>query len=163
LVGPSGGCSNFSDKDEWILGGDWDETKWNPQVIPTKDVIDALTPETPVFVSRYDGHMVLANSVALRLAGITAQTPDPPGGVIVRDAQGNPTGALKDAAMDLAAKAIPPLSHHQRLQAVQRAMQHALLLGVTSVQHMDPDSADIALYNELLQRGELGFESMPLL
>jgi predicted amidohydrolase YtcJ len=143
-------------KGEWILGGDWDETKWSPQVIPTKDVIDALTPDTPVFVSRYDGHMVLANSVALRLAGITAQTPDPPGGVIVRDAQGNPTGALKDAAMDLAAKVIPPLSHHQRLEAVRRAMQHALSLGVTSVQHMDPDSADIALYNELLQSGELG-------
>lgn len=83
-------------KGEWILGGDWDETKWNPQVIPTKDLIDSLTPDTPVFVSRYDGHMVLANSLALRLAGITAQTPDPPGGVIVRDVQGNPTGALKD-------------------------------------------------------------------
>jgi len=64
-------------------------------------LIDPLTRETPVFVSRYDGHMVLANSVALRLAGITAQTPDPPGGLIVRDVQGNPTGALKDAAMDL--------------------------------------------------------------
>lgn len=143
-------------KGEWIQGGDWDETKWSPQVIPTKDLIDALTPETPVFVSRYDGHLVLANSVALRLAGITAQTPDPPGGVIVRDAQGNPTGALKDAAMDLAAKAIPPLSRDQRLHAVQRAIQHALSLGVTSVQNMDPDYADIALYNELLQHGELG-------
>ncbi|PYV60157.1 MAG: amidohydrolase [Acidobacteria bacterium] len=141
-------------KGEWILGGDWDETKWSPQVIPTRGLIDPLTPDTPVFVSRYDGHMVLANSVALRLAGITAQTPDPPGGVIVRDDQGNPTGALKDAAMDLAAKGIPPLSHDQRLHAVQRAMQHALSLGVTSVQHMDPDYADVALYSELRQRGE---------
>src|SRR6266566_9319179 len=87
-------------KGEWILGGDWDETKWNPATIPTKELIDPLTPDTPVFVSRYDGHMVLANSVALRLAGITAQTPDPPGGVIVRDAQGNPTGILKDAATE---------------------------------------------------------------
>jgi len=140
---------------EWILGGDWDETKWNPQEIPTKDVIDSLTPHTPVFVSRYDGHMVLANSLALRLAGITAQTPDPPGGVIVRDAQGNPTGALKDAAMDLAAKAIPPLSHDERRRAIERAMRHALSLGVTSVQNMDPDYADIAVYSELLERGEL--------
>lgn len=142
-------------KREWILGGDWDETKWNPPVIPTKELIDALTPDTPVFVSRYDGHMVLANSAALRLAGITAQTPDPPGGVIVRDPHGNPTGALKDAAMDLGAKAIPPLSHDQRLHAVQRAMKHALSLGVTSVQDMDPDYADIAVYGELLERGEL--------
>lgn len=142
-------------KGEWILGGDWDETKWNPQEIPTKDLIDALTPHTPVFVSRYDGHMVLANSLALRLAGITAQTPDPPGGVIVRDGQGNPTGALKDAAMDMAAKAIPPLSHDERRRAIERAMRHALSLGVTSVQNMDPDYADIAVYSELLERGEL--------
>lgn len=140
---------------EWILGGDWDETKWNPQEIPTKDLIDSRTPHTPVFVSRYDGHMVLANSLALRLAGITAHTPDPAGGVIVRDAQGNPTGALKDAAMDMAAKAIPPLSHDRRRRAIERAMRHALSLGVTSVQNMDPDYADIAVYSELLERGEL--------
>jgi predicted amidohydrolase YtcJ len=142
-------------KGDWILGGDWDETKWNPATIPTKELIDPLTPETPVFVSRYDGHMVLANSVALRLAGITAQTPDPPGGLIVRDVQGNPTGALKDAAMDLAAKAIPPLSHDQRMHAAKRALAHAASLGVTSIQHMDPDYEDVAVYRELLQRGEL--------
>jgi len=142
-------------KGEWILGGDWDETKWNPQEIPTKELIDSLTPDTPVFVSRYDGHMVLANSLALRLAGITARTPDPPGGVIVRDAQGNPTGALKDAAMDMAAKAIPPPSHDERRRAIERAMRHALSLGVTSVQNMDPDYADIGVYSELLERGEL--------
>src|ERR1700726_996691 len=83
-------------KGEWVTSGDWDETKWTPATMPTKELIDPLTPDTPVFVSRYDGHMALANSVTLRLAGITAQTPDPPGGVIVHDAQGNPTGALKD-------------------------------------------------------------------
>jgi predicted amidohydrolase YtcJ len=142
-------------KGEWILNGDWDETKWDPSVLPTKELIDPLTPNTPVFVSRHDGHMVLANSVALRLAGITAQTPDPPGGVIVRDARGNPTGALKDAAMDLAARAIPAFSHNQRLHAAQRAMQYALSLGLTSVQNMNPDYADIAIYNEMLDRGEL--------
>jgi predicted amidohydrolase YtcJ len=67
-------------KSEWIAGGNWDETKWNPPDIPNKELIDAITPETPVFVTRYDGHMGLANSVTLRLAGITAKTPDPPGG-----------------------------------------------------------------------------------
>ena len=66
-----------------------------------------MTPDNPVFLSRYDGHSALANSAALRLAGITSQTPDPPGGAIVRDAQGNPTGDLKDAAMDLVFKVIP--------------------------------------------------------
>ena len=140
---------------EWVTSGDWDETKWTPAAMPTKDLIDPLTPDTPVFVSRYDGHMALANSVTLRLAGITAQTPDPPGGVIVHDAQGNPTGALKDAAMDYVYKIAPPLSHDARMRAVKRALAHAASLGVTSVQHMNPEYADIAVYSELLERGEL--------
>ena len=140
---------------EWVTSGDWDETKWTPAAMPTKDLIDPLTPDTPVFVSRYDGHMALANSVTLRLAGITAQTPDPPGGVIVHDAQGNPTGALKDAAMDYVYKIAPPLSHDARTRAVKRALAHAASLGVTSVQHMNPEYADIAVYSELLERGEL--------
>jgi predicted amidohydrolase YtcJ len=142
-------------KGEWILGGDWDETKWNPPNLPTKEMIDPVTPDNPVLLSRYDGHSALANSQALRLAGITAQTPDPPGGTIVRDAQGNPTGDLKDAAEDLADKVIPPPSHDQVMHAAKRALEHAASLGVTSVQHMNPDYADIAAYAELLQNGEL--------
>jgi predicted amidohydrolase YtcJ len=142
-------------KGDWVTGGDWDETKWNPPAMPSKELIDPLTPDTPVFVGRYDGHMALANSVVLRLAGITAQTPDPPGGVIVRDAQGNPTGALKDAAMDYVYKIAPPLSHEERLRAAKRALAHAASLGVTSVQHMNPEYADIAVYSELRERGEL--------
>ena len=142
-------------KGEWIVGGNWDETKWSPSNMPTKELIDALTPDTPVFVSRYDGHMGLANSLALRLAGINTKTPDPPGGAIVRDAQGNPTGALKDAATDYIEKVIPELSHEQRVKAVKRALAYAASVGVTSVQHMDPSYADIAVYAELLQRGEL--------
>ena len=142
-------------KGEWILGGDWDETKWNPTQLPTKELIDPVTPDTPVFVNRYDGHMALANSLALRLAGVSAKTPDPPGGTIVRDAQGNPTGALKDAAMEYVNKVIPPLTHEQRLLAVKRALAHAASFGVTSVQDMNPEYADIAVFSELLQRGEL--------
>jgi predicted amidohydrolase YtcJ len=145
-------------KGEWIESGDWDETKWTPAKLPTKDAIDSFTPDTPVFLSRYDGHMALANSVALRLAGITAKTPDPPGGVIVHDAQGNPTGALKDAAEDMVFKVIPPLSHDQRLRAMRRALAYAASLGVTSVQDMNDENdsfADIRAYGELLQNGEL--------
>jgi predicted amidohydrolase YtcJ len=149
------GRAKVTSKGEWILDGNWDETKWNPPNMPTKELIDALTPDTPVFVSRYDGHMGLANSVALRLAGITAKTPDPPGGTIVRDAKGNPTGALKDAATDYVYKVIPPLSHDQRMKAAKRALAYAASVGVTSVQHMDASYADIAIYTELLQRGEL--------
>ena len=142
-------------KGEWMLGGDWDETKWSPAELPTKELIDSATPETPVAVSRYDGHMVLANSLALKLAGITAQTPDPAGGVIVRDGQGNPTGALKDAAQDMLFKVVPPPSHDQRRHAIERALEHATSLGVTSTQHMNPDYADIAIYSELLDEGKL--------
>jgi predicted amidohydrolase YtcJ len=115
-------------KGDWILDGNWDETKWTPSNMPTKELIDSLTPDTPVFVSRYDGHMGLANSVALKLAGITAKTPDVPGGTIVRDAQGNPTGALKDAATDYMYKVIPPLSHDQRMKAAKRALAYAASL-----------------------------------
>jgi predicted amidohydrolase YtcJ len=142
-------------KGEWILGGDWDETKWPGSVLPTKELIDPVTADNPVFLSRYDGHSSLANSAALKLAGMTAQTPDPPGGAIVRDAQGNPTGDLKDAATDLVYKVIPLLSHDQLMRAVKRALEHAASVGVTSVQNMDPEYVDIAAYAELLQAGEL--------
>jgi predicted amidohydrolase YtcJ len=142
-------------KGEWILGGTWDETKWNPPQLPTKESIDPVTGDVPVAVGRYDGHMILANSVALRLAGITAQTPDPAGGEIVRDAQGNPTGALKDAAQDLLFKVVPTPSHDQRRRAIERALAHAASLGVTSVQDMNPEYADIAIYSELLEEGKL--------
>lgn len=144
-----------SAKGEWMLGGDWDETKWTPAQLPTKELIDAVAPDMPVALDRYDGHMVLANSIALKLAGITSQTPDPDGGLIVRDHAGNPTGALKDAAMDMLYKMIPPMSHEQRRRAVLRALGHAAALGVTSVQHMNPDYADIAVYAELLDEGKL--------
>jgi predicted amidohydrolase YtcJ len=144
-----------STKGEWMLGGDWDETKWTPAQLPTRELIDAVTPDTPVALDRYDGHMVLANSIALKLAGITAQTPDPDGGLIVRDRAGNPTGALKDAAMDMLYKVIPPMSHEQRRRSVLRALGQAASLGVTSVQHMNPDYADIAVYAELLDEGKL--------
>jgi predicted amidohydrolase YtcJ len=142
-------------KGEWILNGDWDETKWPGQTLPTRQLIDPVTPDNPVFVSRYDGHSALANSAALKLAGVTAQTPDPPGGTIVRDSRGDPTGDLKDAACDLVYKVIPPLSHDHRMRAVKRALEHAASVGVTSVQNMDPEYADIAAYAELLQSGEL--------
>jgi predicted amidohydrolase YtcJ len=142
-------------KGEWVEGGDWDDQQWNPAVLPTKELIDALTPDTPVFVSRYDGHMALANSLALRLAGITKESKDPPGGTIVHDAQGNPTGILKDAAMSAVFDIIPPLTNDQRLRAAKKALQHAAMLGVSSVQDMNPDYGDIAAYSQLAEKGEL--------
>jgi predicted amidohydrolase YtcJ len=140
---------------EWITGGDWDEEKWSPPRLPTKNLIDDVTGSTPVFVNRYDGHEALANSAALKLAGITAATAAPKGGEIVRDASGNPTGVLKDAAMDLVFKVIPPLTPQRRLEAARRALAYAASLGVTSVQDMNPEYADVAAYALLAERGEL--------
>src|SRR5262249_54271086 len=96
-----------------------------------------------------------ANSAAMKLAGVNAKTPDVPGGVIVRDAGGNPTGVFKDAAQELIYKAIPPMTHEQRIRAARRALEHAASLGVTSVQHMNPEFADVAAYSELAEKGEL--------
>src|SRR5215467_5044544 len=142
-------------KGEWIVGGDWDEQKWSPPSLPTKELIDAVTPDTPVWVNRYDGHESLANSVTLRLAGITSKTPDPAGGEIVRDAQGNPTGVLRDAAQDLVAKVMPPMSAARRMKAVRVALEHAASLGVTSVQDMNPSYDDVKTYAELHDKGQL--------
>jgi predicted amidohydrolase YtcJ len=142
-------------KGEWILGGRWDETKWPKQELPTKDLVDPITGDTPIFVERYDGHEALANSAAMKLAGIDAKTPEVPGGVIMRNANGNPTGIFKDAAMTLMFKAIPPMTHEQRLRAARGALKHAASLGVTSVQHMNPEFADVRAYSELAEKGEL--------
>src|SRR5215469_6386405 len=142
-------------KGEWITGGDWDEQKWSPPTLPTKELIDPVTPDTPVWVNRYDGHESLANSVTLRLANITAKTPDPPGGQIVRDAQGNPTGVLRDAAQDLVLKVMPPMSREHRMRSIRRALEHAASLGVTSVQDMNPSYEDVKAYAELAEQGSL--------
>jgi predicted amidohydrolase YtcJ len=142
-------------RDEWITGGDWDEQIWARPALPTRELIDALTPDVPVFVNRYDEHMALANSVALRVAGITARTPDPPGGLIVKDTRGNPTGILKDAAMGAVYKVMPALSLERRARALRRALDHMASLGVTSVQDMGPGQDDIDLYAAAAARGEL--------
>ena len=142
-------------KGEWILGGRWDETKWPKPELPTKDLVDSVTGDTPIFVDRYDGHEALANSAAMKLAGIDAKTQEVPGGVIMRDGNGNPTGIFKDAAMTLMFKAVPPMTHEQRLRAARGALKHAASLGVTSVQHMNPEFADVGAYSELAEKGEL--------
>ena len=142
-------------KGSWVTGGDWDHESWPGAPLPTKELIDSFTPDTPVFVSRLDGHMALANSLALRLAGITRETPDPPGGLIVRDPKtGEPTGVLKDNAMGPVFAKIPAPSFAERLDAARAATNHAASLGVTSVQDMSAGD-DVGVYHTLLQRGEL--------
>jgi len=120
---------------EWMTGGTWDHELWGGE-LPRRDWIDSLTGETPVFVSRLDGHMALANSRALALAGVTAATPDPPGGTIVRDAAGSPTGVLKDEAMGLVARAVPARTELELDRALDAAVRHAVERGVTHVTDM---------------------------
>lgn len=138
----------------WLTGGDWDHERWAGAQLPTKELIDAFTKDVPVFVNRLDGHMALANSVALKLAGVTKETKDPPGGLIVRDAQGEPTGILKDAAMSFIYAKIPPASLAERLDAARAATNYAASFGVTSVQDMSAND-DVGVYQTLLKRGEL--------
>jgi hypothetical protein len=121
--------------DEWMTGGTWDHELWGGE-LPRRDWIDAVTPETPVFVSRLDGHMALANTRALERAGVTAATPDPPGGTIVRDATGAPTGVLKDEAMALVARAVPARTELELDRALDAAARHAVERGVTHITDM---------------------------
>ncbi|MEO6119696.1 MAG: amidohydrolase [Terriglobales bacterium] len=142
-------------KGEWILGGDWDDQAFKTPQLPTRQMIDAATPDHPVFVNRYDGHMALANSLALKLAGVTAASKELPGGQIVRDAKRQPTGVLKDAAMGYVYKVIPKMSAEKRLRILKQGLAHAASLGVTSVQDMNPSYADIAAYSTLAEKDEL--------
>ncbi len=141
-------------KGRWILGGKWDHENWTPNNLPTKELIDAATPDHPVFIDRLDGHMALANSLALKLANVTKDTKEVEGGLIVREANGNPTGVLKDAAMVYINRVIPGFSFEQKLEAAQAATDYAASLGVTSVQDMSAGN-DVGVYQELMRQGKL--------
>ncbi|HEX8130036.1 MAG TPA: amidohydrolase [Pyrinomonadaceae bacterium] len=142
-------------KGRWITGGDWDHERWPGAPLPTKELINEFTPDHPVFVNRLDGHMSLANSAALKLAGVTKETKDPDGGLIVRDpATGEPTGVLKDAAMAFVYAKIPAPTFDEKLEAARAATAHAASLGVTSVQDMSAGD-DVGVFQTLAARGEL--------
>jgi predicted amidohydrolase YtcJ len=119
----------------WIQGGDWDHSLWGGE-LPSREWIDAVTPAHPVWINRLDGHMALANTAALKAAGVTRQTKDVAGGEIVRDAAGEPTGLLKDNAMGLVDSVIPPPSADMRDRALTAAMKYVAEQGVTSVHNM---------------------------
>ena len=139
---------------DWITGGRWDHENWTPANLPTKELIDRAASKNPVFVNRLDGHMAVANSLALKLAGVTKDTKDVAGGVIVRDSNGEPTGVLKDAAMDLVSRVIPDQTFEQRLASAEAATNYAASLGVTSAQDMQANQ-NLAVYETLLQQGKL--------
>ena len=140
---------------DWITGGDWDHELWRGTPLPQRDWIDSVTPNNPVFVNRLDGHMALANSAALRAAGVTRATPTPPGGEIVRDPTGEPLGVFKDQAMDLVWRVFPQPAPEKRDSALARAMAHAASLGVTATAHMSASWADLASYRRMQHAGRM--------
>jgi len=157
------GFANSRPKGEWILNGNWDHERWTPAELPTHALIDDVTPDNPVFVNRSDGHMCLANALAMKLAGVDKNTKEVPGGVIVRDADGNPTGIFKDAAKTLIERVQPRPNMEQILSAIKAAQTSATENGVTSVQDMGVFTAQgvdtmadvIRGYQILERRGEL--------
>jgi len=141
---------------EWITGGDWDHTLWKGAPLPRREWIDSVTPNNPVFVNRLDGHEALANSAAIRAAGVTKDTPTPPGGEILRDPRtGDPIGIFKDQALGLIDRAVPEPSPEQRDSALARALAHAASLGVTATSHVSASWADLASYRRLEKAGRM--------
>ncbi|WP_394836563.1 amidohydrolase [Pendulispora rubella] len=146
----------------WMLGGNWDHDRALAGRLPDAALLDKYVPHRPVFLARYDGHMALANSRALQLAGIDARTQDPPGGVIYRQSgTRTPSGLLRDNAMDLVLPKVPPLEEEEILEGVRAAAREAHRHGVTAVEDLDgSDPATrarlIDVYRRLGARGELG-------
>jgi predicted amidohydrolase YtcJ len=139
----------------WIQGRGWDQNLYPDQKFPTRATLDAVAPSTPVFVRRVDGHAAWVNSEALRRAKITRDTPDPPGGKILKDAQGEPTGILIDHAEELVDRAIPPPSDVEMEQAILRAQDLLVSEGLTSVHEMGISVATADVYLRLARSGRL--------
>lgn len=140
---------------EWILGRGWYYQPFNG-AMPTRQLLDSLVPDRPAYLVAYDGHTGWANSKALKLAGITRRTKAPVNGTIVKDPRtGEPTGALKEAAMGLMGVAAPKPSEEDRLAAIRAAMDEAHRFGITSVQDAGGTAADLELFDQLRKRGEL--------
>jgi predicted amidohydrolase YtcJ len=140
---------------EWIIGGGWDHTLWVGNQLPTRQDLDSVTGDHPAFLGRVDGHISIANTAALKAAGITASTPDPPGGKIDHDAQGQPTGIIReDPAMTLVWSKIPAHTPSQRRRAAEYALTNAGMWGITSAQDYSTWE-DFLTYEELERDGKL--------
>jgi len=143
------------EKGEWITNGNWDHHQFDSNQLPQKEWVDRVTPENPVCVTCKDMHMAFVNSLALKIAGITKNTSDPEGGKIEKAPQTKePTGILKDAAVDLVMKKIPKPGHKKKVNAAEKAMEYAHKRGVTSVHEMGPMN-HLEIYEELYKNNKL--------
>lgn len=140
---------------EWITGRGWDHTLWHPAKFPTRQDLDAVSTTHPMIFSRVDGHVAIANSLALQIAGITRDTKDPAAGKIERDSSGEPTGMLEeDAAMSLVFRKIPRISTAQRRRGIELVLAELAENGVTSAQD-NSGWDDFLVYGELKREGKL--------
>lgn len=140
--------------DAWLTGGGWDHTLWSSKTLPTKADLDKVTEGHPAFLVRVDGHIAIANTAALNAAGITKTTPDPQGGKIDRDANGEATGIIRETAQALIDKHIPPPPPALRRRGIELALADAVDHGVTSVQDFS-DWQDFLVYEQLEKEGKL--------
>jgi predicted amidohydrolase YtcJ len=147
----------------WVEGRGWDQNDWPAQVFPTHHALSAAFPDRPVALRRVDGHALWANAAALSAAGITAATPAPPGGEIVRDAQGAPTGVLLDAAMGLVTRVIPPAPDVQVRRWVEAAIAACHRVGLTGVHDAGASDASVRAFEALAAEGALTLRTYMLL
>jgi predicted amidohydrolase YtcJ len=140
---------------QWIVGRGWDQNDWPDKRFPDHRSLSAAAPDHPVLLTRIDGHAVWANAAAMKAAGLTAETPDVPGGRIHRGDAGQPTGVLIDGAIGLVSKHVPRASREEIKQALRRGMRECLALGITTFHDAGCDRETIAAYRELLAAGEL--------
>ncbi len=140
---------------EWVTGRGWIETFWTPPVFPTRWDLDKVAPNNPLILQRADGHGTVVNSAALKIAGITKDTPSPFGGEISKDKSGEPNGMLLDAARNLVARHIPPTSPADAERAVVLGVQRDVSLGWTQVQNPGGDYQDVAIYRKLFSDGKI--------
>jgi predicted amidohydrolase YtcJ len=146
--------ANDAPAGHWLTGGNWDHTLWPQKTLPTRHDLDKVTGSHPAFLDRIDGHIAIANTAALKAAGITAKTVPPQGGSIDLDASGEPTGILRERARELVQKVIPPPSHDDRRRGDELAIADALAHGVTSVQDFS-DWEDFLVFEEIEKEGKL--------
>ena len=140
---------------DWITGRGWDQNDWEVKEFPDRALLDQVAPSHPVILSRVDGHAVWVNSLALETAGLSADTRDPPGGRIVRDATGRPTGVLIDNAMQLVAEAIPEADREEEEARLAAATERMVSLGMTGTHDMGVDRSGLELYRDWADAGRL--------
>lgn len=147
----------------WIIGRGWNQVLWPDKQFPTSALLDEAISDKPVYLERIDAHAGWANSKALALAGISKDTIDPPGGEIIRDSKGNPTGVLIDNAMALVEQHIPKPDDSDKIRALNAAFSHLLALGITSVHDAGVDTDTIELYQKLAAEQKLPMRLYPML